>query len=520
MRKELVKMEGRGVKMPLIPHSTGGQQEPMERLLGPPSPVRTAAGVAVAVVGPVLVTAIASAAGHREAAVPALLYLLAVVGAAAVGHLWSGLLASALSFIGLDYFFTPPVHTFVVSKTDDLIALAVFLLVSAVVSAAISATLAQRAMAEFREHQVRALYHVSSRLLSGSGLDAVLLDLATSLRGLYGLRGCRVAVLGAGGDERTAVSGSMDAGPVASLPLESHGRPIGRIEMAGAPARGIGGPEGEVLSAFAGQLALALEQARLGERANEARLEAEASRTRAALFSSVTHDLRTPLASITASASSLLEEGVPFTDYEREDLLRTILEESARLNRLVANLMDLSRIRAGALVPSVELVPVEELVSAVVQRLRPQLGGRHVRVTVREDVPPVPVDVVQMDQVFTNLLENAIRYTPPGTEVGISAVRWEHMVEIRVSDRGPGIPAGEREKVFAEFYRKDVGAGRGGTGLGLAIAQAVVVAHGGSIRIEDTPGGGATVVFRLPLGRAGASPAPVPGVASAVEAGA
>src|SRR5439155_3416829 len=162
------------------------------------------------------------------------------------------------------------------------------------------------------------------------------------------------------------------------------------IDMSRRRAGGLGGPEAEVLGAFAAQLSLALERARLGEEAKEARVEAEASRTRAALFSSVTHDLRTPLASITASASSLVEEGVPFSLEQRRELLQTILEESQRLNRLVANLMDLSRMRAGAMAPAKEPVLLEDLISSVLRRLKPLLGRREVRVRVREDVPPVP----------------------------------------------------------------------------------------------------------------------------------
>src|SRR5205823_1114153 len=240
--------------------------------------------------------------------------------------------------------------------------------------------------------------------------------------------------------------------------LVAEGRVVGSIEMAGGSAGGRA--EREVLRAFAGQLALAVERARLGEEAEAARLEAEASRTRAALFSSVTHDLRTPLASITASASSLLEEGVPFSEEQRNELLRTIFEESQRLNRLVGNLMDLSRLRAGALTPDVQPVPVEDLISSVVVRVRPALAGRPLRIRVREEIPPVPMDVVQMDQALTNLLENAIRFSPPGSEISLSANRWEDSVEIRVSDRGPGIPAALRRKVFEEFFRADAGDGR------------------------------------------------------------
>jgi two-component system sensor histidine kinase KdpD len=330
-------------------------------------------------------------------------------------------------------------------------------------------------------------------------LDEVLRDLAASLRRLYGLQGCRIVVIGRDGRaQERATSGSME-GETNSFELATEGRAVGRIEMAGPAAGVIGGPEEEILETFAGQLALALERARLGEEAAEARVEAQSSRTRAALFSSVTHDLRTPLASITASASSLLEEGVPFSDEQRRDLLGTILEESERLNRLVANLMDLSRLRAGALIPNLESVPLDEVVSAVVGRLQSLLVGRDVSIRIRPDIPPVMIDVVQMDQVLTNLLENALRYSPPGSSIALSAVPWQNFVEVRVIDRGPGVPAEERGRVFEEFYRRDVDGRRGGTGLGLAIAQAIVRAHGGSMWIEETPGGGATVGFRLPL---------------------
>jgi two-component system, OmpR family, sensor histidine kinase KdpD len=485
------------------PKAAKTRGERLDRFFLPPSRRRMWLGYAAAILGPALVTGIAaSLPPPRGTTIPALLYLLAVVATAVIGQLWQALLASALSFVCLDFFFTDPLHTFVISKAEDLVALAVFLAVSATVTGAITVALEQRARAESREHQVRALYNVTAGLLSGGGLDETLGDLASSLRGMYGLKGCRVMVFDQeGAEHQRALSGSME-GETTTVPLVADGRPVGRIEMAGISPGAIAGAEEEVLDTFAGQLALALERARLGEEAAGARLDAESSRIRAALFASVTHDLRTPLASITASASSLLEEGVPFTDDQRRELLRTILEESERLNRLVANLLDLSRLRAGALVPSMDLVPLDDVISSVVERLRPRLAGRSLRERIREGLPPVPMDVVQIDQVLTNLIENALRFSPEGSEIGISAVRWQDMVEVKVSDRGPGISEDERARVFQEFYRKDVGEKRSGTGLGLAIAQAIVSAHGGSMWIEQTPGGGTTVGFRLPLARA------------------
>jgi two-component system sensor histidine kinase KdpD len=463
-------------------------------------------GALIAIAGPIVVTLASSIPSPRLTVVPALLYLLPVVAAAAVGPLWTAFLAAGLSFVALDYYFTDPLHTFVVAKAEDLFALALFLVAAGAVSAMISLALDQRARAEFRERQVRALYNVTARLLAEPRLDGLLGDLARSLVALYRLRGCRILVTdGEGREIERASSGDLTGGAILAVPLAAEGRTVGRIEVAGAAA-GVGDAERRVLETFAGQLALALERARLGAEAASAKVEAEGSRIRAALFSSVTHDLRTPLASITASASSLLEEGVPFSEEQRKELLQTILEESERLNRLVANLMDLSRLRAGALTPVLESVPIEDLISSVVRRLRASLRAHPVRIRVRDDVPPVPMDVVQMDQALSNLLENAAAFSPPGTEIIVSAVRWQNMVEVKVIDRGPGILPEDRPRIFEEFYRKDVDGRRGGTGLGLSIARAVVLAHGGTMWVEGSPGGGATLGFRLPLSRSSVEP--------------
>jgi two-component system sensor histidine kinase KdpD len=497
-------MDSQSVKMSLIPDPDLERPPPrLERLLAPPGRGRAILGGALAIAGPVAVTLVGTAtAGRGGTAVPALLYLLAVVGVAAVGHLWPGLAAAVLSFAGLDYYFTPPHHTFSVAKGEDLFALAVFLVVVVAVSAAISAALEQRAKAERGERQVRALYNLTALLLSGSDLDALLADVVAALKVLFGAASCRVLVADAGGEVPRAAVGSWPGPEIVRVPLTADGQRMGTIELAGPDMQQIGRSERDVLDAFAGQLALALERTRLGDEAAQARVQAESSRIRAALFSSVTHDLRTPLASITASASSLMEEGVPFTEEQRLELLRTILEESQRLNRLVGNLMDISRLRAGALRPSVEIVPFEDLLSSVLGRLRDRLAGREIRVQIREGIPPGAFDVVQMDQVLTNLVENAVRYSPPGTPITIAATQWQHDLEVRVSDRGPGIPLEERVQVFEEFYRRDVDGRKGGTGLGLAIARAVVLAHGGTMWVEETPGGGATIGFRLPLASA------------------
>jgi two-component system sensor histidine kinase KdpD len=235
---------------------------------------------------------------------------------------------------------------------------------------------------------------------------------------------------------------------------------------------------------------------------------------RAALFSSITHDLRTPLASIKASVSSLADPEVFHDDDQRDELLRTSLEESDRLNRLVGNLLDLARMRANALTPATTLMSVEEVVEGVLSRMRPVLQPFTVRTLFRPNTPLVHIDPVQIDQVVTNILENAVRFARPGTEIRIGVHRWQSSVEVRIADQGPGIPDDDRKRVFEAFYREDRGQGRGGSGLGLAIAMAIVVAHGGRIWAEGAPGGGTAVVFQLPTPAEGA---PVPASRDAGE---
>ena len=235
------------------------------------------------------------------------------------------------------------------------------------------------------------------------------------------------------------------------------------------------------------------------------RLAAEAARLaafervdeqRAALLRSVSHDLRTPLASIRAVASDLRDGAAYDKDTERE-LLGMVCDESERLDRLVANLLSMSRIEAGALQPDHQAVDVEELVCDRARRLGPRFGDVRLRVALAPALPLVRGDYSQLDQVVTNLLDNAARFAPPGSEVVVEGTALDGVVELRVADRGPGVPADEREAVFRPFHRG--GDGGGASGLGLAISKGIVEAHHGTISVEDGAGGGATFVVRLPV---------------------
>ena len=319
---------------------------------------------------------------------------------------------------------------------QDAVAAVVFLVVGTVVGLLVARMIEERERATERERDARLLGYLATKLLSGEPLDRVLDDFASALIEPFGLLRCVVSATTDDGDaEERSIGGDGPGGPTQTLTIS-----IGNVSFGTLTAvRPVGGrvfsdDDRELLEAAAKQAAFALERARLDAQVRGAQLDSETSRLRAALFSSVTHDLRTPLASIKAGVSSLLSDDVAYDPAQRRELLTTVLEETDRMNRLVGNLMDLSKIRAGALVPAREAAAIDEIVDATVARMRPSLNGVVVRLNVRPDLPEVFVDPVQIDQVLTNLLENAAAHSPR---------RW------RGAGGRRGVP------------RRDPGAGRG-----------------------------------------------------------
>jgi two-component system, OmpR family, sensor histidine kinase KdpD len=383
----------------------------------------------------------------------ATLYVGAVALSTAVGGTLAGIAASAVSFLALNFFFTPPLRTLAISHSEDLIALVVFLVVSIVTGLLLSDALAQKSRAQRREIQTGLLNRFANRLLSGHELEVVLRDLAEGIVELFGLNRCELVTTMT---EPVTVTSSNAAGEGESHELElvSKGRVIGKLHIALPVSRGrLDQEELTVLRSLAGQVALALESVRLREEMKRVSLEAETNRLRAALFSGITHDLKTPLSVITASATSLID-GSGFSLRQQQEHLEAIRQEADHLNRVVTNLLDLSRLRAGALTPSKLPAPIDELIEAVVARLHSLLEGRDVSMDVSQTLPEVPMDVVQMDQVLTNLLENAVKFSPPGSPVRISAVGNSRVVRVTVTDRGPGIEEADRGRVFQPFERR------------------------------------------------------------------
>jgi two-component system sensor histidine kinase KdpD len=445
-----------------------------------------------AVAGPALVTLLAIPQEHPPTAVVAVLYVLAVVVAARVGGALAGVGASLLAFLALNFFFTPPFHTFVVAAPEDLVALFVFLVVSVIVGLLLSSALSAKSRAQRRELETRLLNRLATRLLSGESAEKVLTGFAESTCELFDLARCEISTSFTHGVDVVRHDAVETPQQVA---LTARDQEIGEMRIWIGRRSRLSDDEQTVIASLATQLALALEGTRLSVEVRRAELEAQASELKAALFSGVTHDVKTPLAAILASSTSLIE-GHNFSDAERHDHLETIKQESERLNRVVNNLLDVARLRAGALVPAKVPTPIEEVMESVINRLRPLLDGRSIDMRIGDDVPEVPMDVVQVDQVLTNLIENAIKFTSPGTPISLSAVGSGQIVRVTVADRGPGIPKEDRVRIFEPFERGQASAS--GSGLGLAISNAIVVAHGGRMWISDNPAGGAAFTFELP----------------------
>jgi two-component system, OmpR family, sensor histidine kinase KdpD len=254
-----------------------------------------------------------------------------------------------------------------------------------------------------------------------------------------------------------------------------------------------------LLETFANQMAVAIERASLAEEAQRAQVLAETERMRNAVLSGVSHELRTPLATITGVMSSLLEQDTQVPD-ERRELIQTVYDEAVRMDRIITNLLYMTRLEAGALQVHKERLPLEEVVGAAIVRIEDRLDGHVVKTDLPTDLPLVPMDGVLIEQVLLNLLDNALKYAPENSAIEVSARATDGSVTIEVSDHGSGIPSGDEERIFDKFYRA-APAGTSGVGLGLTVSRGIIAAHGGRIWAENRPGGGAVFRFTLSLER-------------------
>jgi two-component system, OmpR family, sensor histidine kinase KdpD len=481
-------------------------------------------------VGTVLLTSILGLAlrPHLNTIDIAMLLLLAVVVVASRARTGPALLASVLSIAAFDFAFVPPYYTLHVHDADYILTFGVMLAVALVMSRLTTRIRRQACEAEARAAAAATLSALDRDL---AGADTREELLAVAARHIGAAAGGRATIRLAEEEGDAWLSGGALAEPEARIaaqwshreglvagagadhcsdaevlvvPLRSVSRAVG---VAVAQPAGDGGPlavpDQPLLAALGERVAIALERAILTARHEAARVEVEGERLRTALLSSLSHDLRTPLASIEGAASSLLQDRATLPVEAQQDLTETILEESRRMTRLVSNLLDMIRVEAGTLAVRKEWQPLEETLGVALLRLEERLRDHPVEVDLPPDLPLVPIDELLIEQVLINLLENAAKYCPPGTPVAITAARQDGGVVVTVADRGPGIPEGAKEEVFRKFYRGGpaaaAGGAAGGAGLGLTICRGIVTAHGGRMWVEPAPEGGAAFRFLLPL---------------------
>ena len=469
--------------------------------------------------------------GPDQLADVVMLDLLGIMLVASRFGLGASIFAACASVAAFDFFFVPPFLTFSVGDLSHVVTFFVMFLVAVVISSLTDRIRAQARAAQQRELRTAALYHLSRELAGAQGVDSVLAASAAELEKIFsasvvvflpasgGVLERRHASAHAARDtERDAsiahwVWSHQKAAGLGTSTLPSSGTLFVPLLASGGSAGVLGLTpqqrerfealdERRQLEAFAAQVALAIERAVLAEETEKARREVEIEQLRSALLSSVSHDLRTPLAIITGAASTLLERPTRIDLSTQRDLTRTILDEAERLERLIRNLLDMTRLQAGAVNVSKEWTPLEEVVGAALTRLESRLGERVVNLDLPRDLPLVPLDAVLLEQVFVNLLENAAKYTMGA--IDISARRGDGEVLVEVADRGPGISPGHEGRIFEKFQR-GVRDGATGVGLGLTICRAIVAAHGGRIWARNRDGGGAIFGFTLPI--AGEPPA-------------
>jgi two-component system sensor histidine kinase KdpD len=466
--------------------------------------------------------------GHSAFHLPdvVMLYLLAILIVSFRFGRGPSIAAAALSVASYDFFFVPPFYTFSVEHARHMLTFAMMFGLGLVVSNLTSRLRRQEREARVREERTAALYDLSRELVGVPDL-ARAADVAA--RHAARVFGCVAAVLLRDAEGRLSVPPAGDV-PSTLTPADvgvarwasDHARLAGAgTEMfpeaavvcipltAGLASLGalvLQRPAGEVvddahrgfLEVFARQVAFAIERLRLAEEARAATQRARSEQMRSSLLSAVSHDLRTPLATITGAGTALRDDAGRLGPGQRADLVDTICTEAERMERLVGNILDMVRIESGGMALRRDWVPLEEVLGSALVRLDARLAGRDVLTDLPEGLPLVPVDPVLFEQVFVNLLDNAVKYTPAGTPLTIGARVADHVMEIQVADRGPGIPEGQQERIFEKFNR-GAQTGSAGVGLGLPICRGIVEAHGGTISAANREGGGAVFQLRLPM---------------------
>jgi two-component system sensor histidine kinase KdpD len=456
-----------------------------------------------------------------------MIYLfMEIIAALALGR-GPAILASALGALAFDFFIVPPRFTLTVDDTEYLLTFLGLFVVGVLISSLTSRFRLQAETAERRASETAILNELSRDLAAAGSLDAIISAVIDNIGDVFGRevvlllpeaeQGNRLALWGQSPGfelnprEREVAQWAFDrrqpagrgtdtlaAAEARYLPLQTARGAVGVLGVKPIdPATYLNPDQRRLLEAFASLAALAVARAQLAEEAERARIQVESERLRNSLLSSVSHDLRTPLAGITGAASSLLGDGPPLDAATQRELAQSIYDEANRLNALVRNLLDMTRLESGGIQVNKAWQPLEDVVGAALTHMELPLAGRPVAVHLHPDLPLAPLDEVSMEQVLVNLLENAVKYTPSGSPITLTAWADETKVTVEVADRGPGLAPGDETRIFEKFYR--AGKTASGVGLGLAICRGIVEAHGGRIWAENRPEGGAAFRFELPI---------------------
>ncbi|MFD0006107.1 ATP-binding protein, partial [Streptomyces sp. NPDC127178] len=443
------------------------------------------------VVGPVLLTLLLT---HVDAdlglANDMLLFLTLTVGAALLGGLLPALASAAVGSLLLNWFFTPPAHTLTIANPKNLLALVIFVFVAVSVASVVD-------LAARRTHQAARLRAESEILsfLAGNVLrgETGLEELLERVRETFGMESAALLERASDVDPWTC-AGRVGLERALQRPEDADvDVPVGDHMALALTGRVLPAEDRRVLAAFAAQSAVVLDRRRLQEEADQAKELAEGNRIRTALLAAVSHDLRTPLAGIKAAVSSLRSDDVAWSEEDEAELLEGIEEGADRLDHLVGNLLDMSRLQTGTVTPLIREIDLDEVVPMA-------LGGvpeDSVELDIPETLPMVAVDPGLLERSVANLVENAVKYSPDGGRVLVAASAIAERVEVRVADRGPGVPDEAKERIFAPFQRYGDAPRGAGVGLGLAVARGFAEAMGGTLNAEDTPGGGLTMVLTL-----------------------
>jgi len=483
--------ESGDIDVHMVTHSYVGRGRTLPRARGGLDRRRQLIGYALAVVLPPLLTlALANDRGGINLTSDVLIFLAGVIAVALVGGFIPALIGAVAGSLFLNYYFTPPLYTFTIAQVNNVLALVIFVAVAVVVSRVVDTAARRTKQAARASTESELLATTAGSVVRGQGALSAVLD---RVREAFGMESVTLLEREAG---QWAPAGVSGLSPVTRPEDADVEVPVGDNLILALRGRPLPASDRRVLSAFAAYAAVALEQGRLTEAAEAARPIAEADRVRTALLAAVSHDLRTPLASAKAAVTSLRSHDVEWDDEDEGELLATADESLDRLARLVDNLLDMSRLQAGAL--AVHPKPAD--LSEIVARSLDDLGeaARIVTVDIAEELPEVAVDPGILERVIANLIANALRYSPPGTPPCLTGSALRDRVELRIIDRGPGIPEQNRDQMFVPFQRLGDTDNTTGVGLGLALSRGLTEAMGGTLEPEDTPGGGLTMALSLP----------------------